>query len=482
MERLRPLLYVLGFLLSLLACTMIIPGLVDAMHDNPDWETFAASAFITGFVGVALMLTNRGTHKNLSIRQAFLLTTGAWVVIAAFAALPLALADLDLSYTDAYFEAMSGLTTTGASVMVGLDKTAPGILLWRAILTGLGGIGIIVMAMTVLPMLKIGGMQLFRTESSDRTDKIMPRANQISRAIILSYFILAATTVFFLCLAGMGFLDAICHSLSAISTAGFSTYDASIAHFNSPLIEFILIIAMIGGALPFVHYISFIKGNTRPLYRDSQVRYFLGLVAIAIAFITWWGYSVHHLPFWQSLRHSSFNVVSIVTTTGFASTDYTLWGSFVVVMIFVLSVIGGCTGSTTGGIKIFRLMALAEIARVQINQLFQPHAVMRPLFNGKPLSDSDIASVMGFIILWAITFTAFSILVSATGLDFTTSLSAVAAAMANTGPGLGHIVGPAGNYATIPDTAKWLLSAAMMVGRLELFSVLVLFAPRFWRG
>lgn len=481
MKKLQPVLYAIGILLTLLSGAMAIPALVDLYHGNPDWEAFTASAFITAFFGVSLMLTNRGFEGNLGIRQAFMLTTFSWIVIAAFSAIPFMVGELNASFTDAYFEAMSGLTTTGSTVFTGLEHLPPGILLWRSILTGLGGMGIIVMAITILPMLKIGGMQLFRTESSDRSDKIMPRATQIARSIIITYFVLFAACTLFLSMAGMSFFDAICHSFPAISTAGFANYDASIGHFNSASIEFVLIVFMLLGALPFVHYIQFVRGNTKPLFKDRQVRAFLMMVLLSIALITLWTNEVTDLSFLQALRHSAFNVVSIVTTTGFASTDYMPWGSFVVVMMFVLTVLGGCTGSTTGGIKTFRLMVLVEIAKSQIHQLIQPHVISRPLYNGKPISDGDIASVMGFIVLWGVAFTVFSILLSATGLDFITSLSSVATAMANTGPGLGPIVGPAGNFATIPDAAKWVLAAAMLVGRLELFSVLVFFSIRFWR-
>lgn len=481
MKKLQPVLYAVGILLTLLAAAMVIPALVDLYHNNKDWEAFTASAFITAFFGGALILTNRGYQGDLTIRQAFMLTTFSWLVIAAFASIPFMVGEVDASFTDAYFEAMSGLTTTGSTVFVGLEHLPPGILLWRSILTGLGGMGIIVMAITILPMLKIGGMQLFRTESSDRSDKIMPRATQIARSIIITYMVLFTGCVFFLCLAGMSFFDAICHSFPAISTAGFANYDASIGHFNSPYIEFVLMVFMLLGALPFVHYIQFVRGNTQPLFKDRQVRAFLIMVFLSIALITLWTNEVAGLPFLQALRHSAFNVISIVTTTGFASIDYMPWGSFVVVMMFVLTVLGGCTGSTTGGIKIFRLMVLVEIAKSQMHQLIQPHVISRPSFNGKPISDSDIASVMGFIVLWGVTFTIFSILLSATGLDFITSLSSVATAMANTGPGLGPIVGPAGNFATIPDTAKWVLCIAMLAGRLELFSLLVLFTARFWK-
>ncbi len=481
MKKLQPILYAIGVLLTLLSGAMAIPALVDLANSNKDWEAFAASAFLTAFFGGSLILTNRGFQGTIGIKQAFMLTTFSWIVIAAFGALPFMIGNLDASFTDAYFESMSGLTTTGSTVFTGLDTLAPGILLWRAILTGLGGIGIIVMAITILPMLKIGGMQLFRTESSDRSDKIMPRATQIARSIIVTYASLVTACVFFLCMAGMSFFDAVCHAIPAISTAGFSNYDTSISHFNSPHIEFVLIIFMLLGAMPFVHYIHFVRGNATPLIRDKQVRSFLAMVALSIILITLWAYEVQEIPFVLALRHSAFSVVSIITTTGFSSVDYMKWGSFVIVMLFVLTVFGGCTGSTTGGIKTFRLMVLVEIAKSQIHQLIQPHVISRPTYNNKPISDNDVTSVMGFIVLWGVTFTIFSILLSATGLDFITSLSAVAAAMANTGPGLGPIVGPAGTYAPLPDAAKWVLSAAMLVGRLELFSVLVFFSLRFWR-
>ena len=478
----RPILFVIGILLTTLAVFMFLPALVDAAQGNPDWRVFLSAAFFTLFIGVSLGLMNRTGPVRLNIRQTFLLTTLAWVVMAAFAALPFVFADIELDYADAFFEAMSGLTTTGSTVIVGLDNAPPGILLWRSLLQWQGGIGIIVMAIAVLPMLGIGGMALFRTESSDQSEKVVPRAAQMSTVIGLIYLTLSVAAAVAYWLAGMTFFEAMCHAMTTISTAGFSTSDASIGHFASPAIEWIATVFMIIGGLPFVLYFQLVRGNGELLWRDSQTRAFLVLVLFVVGVMAGWLWLANDTALEIAVRHAAFNTVSVITGTGYASTDYNLWGGFAVTVLLFIMVVGGCTGSTTGGIKMFRFQVIAAIVPVQIRRLLLPHGIFVPHYSHKPIPDAAADSVMSFFFLFALIFVGLAVALAGFGLDFMTSVSGALTALANVGPGLGDVIGPAGNFASLPDGAKWLLAAAMLLGRLELFTVLVLFTPRFWRG
>ena len=478
----RPILFVIGILLTTLAAFMFLPALVDAAQGHPDWRVFLSAAFFTLFIGVSLVLMNRTGPVRLNIRQTFLLTTLAWVVMAAFAALPFVFADIELDYADAFFEAMSGLTTTGSTVIVGLDDAPPGILLWRALLQWQGGIGIIVMAIAVLPMLGIGGMALFRTESSDQSEKVLPRAAQMSTVIGLIYLTLSVAAAVAYWLAGMTFFEAMCHAMTTIATAGFSTSDASIGHFASPAIEWIATVFMIIGGLPFVLYFQVVRGNGVLLWRDSQTRAFLVLVLVVVGVMAGWLWLANDTALEVAVRHAAFNTVSVLTGTGYASTDYNSWGGFAVTLLLFVMVVGGCTGSTTGGIKMFRFQVISAIVPVQIRRLLLPHGIFVAHYNRKPIPDAAADSVMSFFFLFALIFVAVAVALAGFGLDFMTSVSGALTALANVGPGLGDVIGPAGNFASLPDGAKWLLAAAMLLGRLELFTVLVLFTPRFWRG
>ena len=377
---------------------------------------------------------------------------------------------------------MSGLTTTGSTVIVGLDDAPPGILLWRALLQWQGGIGIIVMAIAVLPMLGIGGMALFRTESSDQSEKVLPRAAQMSTVIGLIYLTLSVAAAVAYWLAGMTFFEAMCHAMTTISTAGFSTSDTSIGHFASPAIEWIATVFMVIGGLPFVLYFQLVRGNGELLWRDSQTRAFLVLIVIAVGVMAGWLWLANDTALEIAVRHAAFNTVSVITGTGYASTDYNSWGGFAVTLLLFVMVVGGCTGSTTGGIKMFRFQVISAIVPVQIRRLLLPHGIFVPHYNRKPIPDAAADSVMSFFFLFALIFVAVAVALAGFGLDFMTSVSGALTALANVGPGLGDVIGPAGNFASLPDGAKWLLSAAMLLGRLELFTVLVLFTPRFWRG
>ncbi|HEX2360860.1 MAG TPA: TrkH family potassium uptake protein [Jiangellaceae bacterium] len=479
---LRPILVVIGILLIILALFMVPPMVADLASGHPDWQVFLAAAAVTLFTGVSLVLMNQGYgDTELTGRQAFLLTTTVWIVVGLFAALPLAFSELNMTLADAVFESVSGITTTGATVIVGLDVAPPGILLWRAILHWLGGIGFIVMAVAILPMLRVGGMQLVRTESSDLSEKILPRAAQVAAAIGLIYLALTVICAAFFYIAGMTIFDATAHAMATLSTGGYSTRDASIGAFSSAPIEAVAIVFMILGSLPFVLYIQATNGQLRPLLTDAQVRWFMGVTVIFVAAISAWLVVVEHIAPLQALRHAAFNVVSLISTTGFASSDYALWGTFPVTALFFLMCIGVCTGSTAGGIKIFRFTVLHAIAKNQIARLIRPHGVFVLTFNGRPVSEAAAIAVMAFVFMFGLSFSVFALLLSMLGLDHLTAMSAAVTALANVGPGLGEIIGPAGNFSTLSDGAKWLLSAAMLLGRLELFTVLILFTRTFWR-
>jgi trk system potassium uptake protein TrkH len=385
-----------------------------------------------------------------------------------------------LSYTDAFFESMSGLTTTGSTIIRSLDVAPPGILIWRALLQWLGGIGVIAMAIAILPLLRIGGMQLFRMESSDRSEKVLPRTTQLVAYIGFIYLGTSVVCALAYWAAGMSGFDAIAHAMTTIATGGFSTYDASLAHFKSPAIEYIGVVFMLIGSMPFVLYLRALRGNAKPLFRDDQVRLFLMIVIIAILSIAYYRYA-SGVEISAALRESAFNVVSIITGTGYATADYSAWGSFALIGFFFLMFIGGCAGSTTCGIKVFRFQVLFATAVTQIRRLLEPHGVYLAYYNRKPIPEEVSASVMAFFFLYALSYAAIAVGLGLSGVDFLTAASGAATAISNVGPGLGPTIGPAGTFATLPDQAKWLLSAGMLLGRLELFTVIVLLIPSFWR-
>ncbi len=477
---LRPVFYVIGIFLSIMSISMVLPMLADMYTGDENWHVFFICIIVTAFFGGSLVLSNAGQKFSLSVRQAFLLTVLSWLSMAAFAALPFRFSELNMSYTDAFFEAMSGITTTGSTVIVGLDDAPRGILLWRAILQWLGGIGIIVMALSVLPFLKVGGMQLFRTESSEN-EKALPRAAQLASSIGLIYLgltILCAVAYMF---TGLGTFDALAHAMTTIATGGFSTFDTSFANHDRAWTELVAIVFMILGSLPFVLYLKAVRGNLKPFLRDSQIRWFLCIVASAIFITVSYLVLREHITFLEALRRASFNVVSIITGTGYSNGDYNLWGGFAVSIFFFLMVVGGCAGSTTCGIKIFRFQVLYEISSVQVKKLLHPHGVFIPHYNGKPIPKDVPISVMSFFFLYALCFSVLAISLSYVGLDFLTAMSGAVTSISNVGPGLGDIIGPSGTFQPLPDSAKWILSAGMLLGRLELFTVLVLLSPHFWR-
>ncbi|MCY4591277.1 MAG: TrkH family potassium uptake protein [Alphaproteobacteria bacterium] len=476
-----PVLFIIGLLMSLLAVAMSVPALVDLATGHADWQVFAGSAGVSLFVGTGLMLVTRtGAHTRLGLREAFLLTTMSWLAVAIVGAMPFAFSDLGMGVADAFFESMSGITTTGSTVIADLDAVSPGILLWRALLQWLGGVGIIVMALAILPILSVGGMQLFVTEAFDTPDKVLPRAASLAGAIFAIYLLLTSICALALWLVGFSGFDAITHAMTTIATGGYSTRDGSIGFFENPRAEWIIVAGMIIGSLPFVYYLSAVRGEVMPIFRDSQVQWFLGVVVISVGAVVLWLWLGLGMGPLEALRYGTFNVISVLTGTGYSTAEFDSWGGFPFILLLCLMFVGGCAGSTTCGIKIFRFQVLYATARVQVRQLMLPHGVFIAYYNRKPISESVSHAVMGFFYLYICSFVILAAALGAIGLDFVTAMSGAATALSNVGPGLGETIGPSGNFSTLPEAAKWLLSIGMLLGRLELFTVLVLFSAAFW--
>ena len=476
----RPVLHICGILLTTLGMVMIVPCIVDASIGNPDWQAFAISALLTGFVGGALILTSRSGQIRMNLRQAFLFTGLSWLSAAAFGALPFVFAGF--SIVDSFFEAMSGITTTGSTIMTNLEIAPPGLLLWRSILQWLGGIGIIVVALAFLPMLQVGGMQLFRVEAFDTPEKVLPGAAQIALSIGGAYLLFSLLAFIALWSAGMSLFDAVNHAMTSIATGGFSTHDKSVGHFNSVAIEWIIVVCMIIGSLPFVFLVDALRGNFRPLGRDSQVRWFFAIIVVAVVGVAAWLLFIKDMSPDDAFTKAGFNVIALMTGTGYSTANYNLWGGLPLVVLITLMFVGGCAGSTTCGIKIFRFQVAHAVARTQVARLLQPHGVFIPTYNRQPIADEVASSVMGFFFLFVVCFAALAILLGVLGLDFITAISGAATAIANVGPGMGEIIGPEGNFSTLPDAAKWAMAAAMLLGRLEIYTILILFSPAFWKG
>jgi trk system potassium uptake protein TrkH len=477
----RPILLVVGIFMAILGVSMLAPASVDLALGNPTGTTFLGAAVVSIAMGLGLWTASRGVGSGLAAREAILMTVLTWTLLPALGALPFYWSNVTPTYTDAFFEAMSGITTTGATVLKDLDPLPAGILFWRSILQWLGGLGFVVMAVAVFPMLQIGGMQLFKTEAFDTAEKILPRAAQISGSMTLIYVGLTAACAFAYAVAGMGMADAVMHAMTTVATGGFSSKNASIGYFQSAEIELICIVFMMLGSLPFINFVQMVRGRPFPLLRDSQVHVFVSLI-IFFSAILWVYKDLSGLePGLSGLRHATFNIVSIMTGTGYATTDYEAWGTFSTALFFTVMFIGGCAGSTSCGIKIFRFQVLFQELRQQISRVTYPHGVFIKRFNNKPITDTVASAVMSFFFLYLLSFVCLASALSINGLDTLTAFSGAATAISNVGPGLGQLIGPTGTFEPLDPISKWLLSAGMLLGRLELFTVLVIFLPAFWR-
>ncbi|MTJ05738.1 MAG: TrkH family potassium uptake protein [Sediminimonas qiaohouensis] len=464
--------FVNGLILLFMAGLMLINAVIFPATS----EEFGTSALITGMVGTALTITTRSAFTGLRRLQTFLLTSSVWLTAALAGALPLYL--WSMTPVDALFESMSGITTTGSTVMTGLDDTPQGILMWRAMMQMLGGVGFIVVGIALLPILKVGGMQLFRTESSDKNDKELGNAARFAFATLLVYSGLMVLCAVLYRLGGMSVFDAAAHAMTTVSTAGFSTSDASFGQFDSAFLQWTAVFFMIMGALPFAWYIRVLY---RGRLRSEQVLALLWTLAAFIACVSLWLALTTGTPPLDALRLAAFNVVSILTTTGYSTADYTLWGPFAVAVFFLLTAAGGCTGSTSGGVKAMRWIILLRAARAEIRKIPLPNAVSTIRYEGRKVEDDVMAGVISFFTFFALTFGCLAFALGLLGLDFQTALSGALTAVANVGPGIGPVIGPAGSFAPLGDAAKLLIVAGMFLGRLEMLTVLVLFSPAFWR-
>ncbi|WP_460274629.1 TrkH family potassium uptake protein [Celeribacter sp. ULVN23_4] len=482
MTDLRPVVYVIGTLVGLLGLTMVIPMALDLAMGTGEWDVFLMAGVFTFLCGVGMALaTQNGQQQGLSIRQMFLLTSLIWLILPLFGGIPFMLGATEASLTDAFFEAMSGVTTTGSTVFSGLDDLPAGILLWRSMLQWFGGVGIIVVAMVFLPELKVGGMQVFRSEAFETDGKVLPRAGEIAARISVIYLALTFACFFGYLLVGMSVFDAVNHALTTLSTGGFSTRDASFGAFQGPA-EYVSSFFMILASLPFVRYVQLLAGTAKPFWRDTQIHAYLIIIfGLTLAFSVY-RLVVNQDHFEHSFREGLFNVSSIISGTGYASTDYQLWGAFPAVAFFFIGLIGGCAGSTACSVKVFRYQLLWASMRVQIRRILSPNGVFTPRYQGHPVTEDVLSSVMAFFSFFIVTLGVTSVLLAATGLDFITAISGAATALACVGPGLGDIIGPSGNFETVNPIAKWILAIAMLIGRLEVMSVFALFTIRFWRA
>lgn len=468
----------------ILAGSVLLPMAVDIYFGHPDYTAYLASFLIMIFFGLSLVLVNRTPHEiELTKRDTFLLTVLAWIIALAFCSLPFCLASPQLNLTDSLFETTSGLTTTGSTIMMNLDQTARGILMWRATLQWIGGIGIVVMALTIMPTLRIGGMELFQTESSEKSDKFLPRIKQIAKTIFMVYIGLTVLCFIALYGAGMDWFDSLCHSFSTVSTGGFSTHDDSIAHFTTPSIKMIIIIFMILGGCPQLLLARLIRGQFKNFVTDLQTKLYMQLMLMSALALILWRMFYQNEMFHSIALDTVFNIVSIVTTSGFEDTNYALWGSFATVLFFILTFIGGCTGSTSGGIKIFRLQILGRMSMMQLRKSHSPFAVFVPKYNHKAISESVFYSTASFFVIFLGCYVAIALLLGMLGLDFSSAVSASVATLSNVGISFGSFAGSTSTsaYALMDDSIKWVLMIGMLLGRLEFLTVLVLFLPSFWR-
>lgn len=483
MKLLGPTLLILGAILNILALFMLVPLALSIAYNSDNQLAFFSSAAITSVVGIAFLLVGKKYRLDfMQPRQVFLITTCCWTGVSLFSTLPFLLVANSLSLADAVFEAVSGVTSTGSSVMGGLDLLPKDILLWRSMLNWIGGVGIIGMAIAVLPFLRVGGMRLFKTESSDWSDKAMPRAQSLMAMIIYCYLLLSLICCLAFWLAGMDWFNAINHAMTTVSTGGFSTSDSSFAQFDSLLIHWIAIIFMLAGAFPFVLFVRLLVHKKFLIFKDTQVRGLLWIVAATTLMLSIDLIVSEQMPPLQALTKACFNLVSIITTTGFASGDYQLWGPLALVIFLFATFVGGCSGSTTGGIKVFRLQIFAGLVKEQVITAVHPRAIISRRYNNRLISSEIIVSSISYMVLMAACLVVIALILAMTGLDLLTSFTGATTAVMNVGPGLGEVIGPAGNFASLSDTAKWALSAGMLLGRLEFLTVLVLFSPAFWRA
>ena len=481
MYNLKSSLFVIGNLLIFFSFYLLIPAIYDLILDGTDWIVFFVISVLCLFSGFNISFIFKNKNKDVDILSAFILTLISWILLTVIGSIPFFLGTPNLSFVNSFFESMSGLTTTGATVIQNLDNTNKSILLWRAMLQWLGGIGIIVIAIAIFPILKIGGMQLFQTEFSSKDDKVLPRTASIASGIGIVYFSLTLLCSITLFLTGMNLFDSIAHAMTIIATGGFSTKDFSIGHYDSVAIEIVTIFFMVLSSLPLILFFQAVRGKFTDLITNSQVHFFLILIFFVTFVVTLWLQTNYEVAFFESLRISAFSVASITTGSGFSTYDFSVWGSFTTLLFLFLMLVGGCSGSSSCGLKIFRIQILLKTSYNIVKKIIQPRGVFIPTFNSKEISEDVLNSVTGFFFLYMTIFGMLTLILAFDGQNMLTALSGSAAALANVGPGLNDIIGPSGNYYQLKDSSKIFLSFGMLIGRLELFPILILLSPLLWR-
>ncbi|MHB1186025.1 TrkH family potassium uptake protein [Thiobacillus sp.] len=485
MRRVLPILHVLGLVILIFSFTMLLPLAVAFILGDAALYAYDEAFLITFVSGLLTWLFTRHNKRELQTRDGFLLVVLVWAALPAFAALPLLFYLPDMSFTDAYFETTSGLSTTGATVLVGLDALPPSINLWRHFLNWLGGMGIIVLAVAILPMLGIGGRQLFKAETPGpmKDSKLTPRIADTAKSLWLVYAGITLACIVALKVAGMSWFDAICHAFAAMGLGGFSTHDASVGYFNSPAIEAVLIVFMLLAAMNFATHFMAYRSRSLQAYRgDPEVLPMLGLVVVSCigsALYIW--HAGTYASYWTALRHVSFNLVSLATDCGFASVDFNQWPIFVPLWMLFLSCVTVSSGSTGGGIKMIRSLVMFKQSQRELQRQIHPTAVLPIKLGGIPISNQVVFAVQVFVMLYVVSIVAMTLILVASGLDFLTSFSAIIACINNAGPGLNQ-VGPATNFSVLTDFQTWVCTFAMLLGRLELMTVFVLFTRTFWRA
>ena len=480
MSNYKTVFFTLGILQIILGVSMSIPLIIQGIYSELD-SSFLGAGLVTIIFGILFFLSNLDHPKKLNLQQAFLLTALSWLSIAIFGSLPFIFSNLELSITDSFFESMSGITTTGSTIIINLDDAPKGILLWRAMLQWLGGIGIIIMAITLMPIMNVGGMQLFKISSNDSSEKILPKSKEIAQRLIFIYLGLTIVCAFSYKIFGMSYFDSFTHSMTTIATGGFSNYNNSIGYFNSISIEITSIIFIILGSIPFIAYIKFLNGDRKIFTTDTQIKSFLKIILVSTLVLFLYLLIKNQNLDGANLRSIIFNVVSILTGTGYVTQEFDNWGNFPLIFFLILMFIGGCAGSTACGIKIFRIQILYIFLVNELKKIIYPRGVFILKYDANNIDNKFMSSIISFIYLYIVIFFLITALLSLTGLDFITSISGAATSISNVGPGLGSMIGPNGNFSLLPDISKWVLSLAMILGRLELFAILVLFLPSFWR-
>ena len=482
MFSLKPIALVCGTVVCAVGFLLFIPMIFEIAYQTESWQSYAVPILLYLIVGGSLVITNKNIDLKITIKDAFIITVLSWLLLAFLSAIPFIYTDINLSVIDALFESMSGITTTGSTIINGLDELPKGILIWRALLQWLGGIGIVIIALFILPFLRVGGMQLFHLEGNDPYDKFLPKISSVVSKIFFIYLGLTLVLLFTYYYLGMNFFDSIAHSFTTISTGGFSTHDASFAYFNNYNILLIAIIFMVLGSLPFLVLAQTSLKNFFATIKDHQVKIFLIILFVSIFLIYFLANKFVEGSVFQKFISISFNTISIISGTGFVSENFENWGNYASVLFLILMFVGGCAGSTTGGLKVFRFQILFNYLVLHLKKMLQPHAVLASHFNGKKIPDSTYESVMSFFFLYILTFAMSALLLSFSGHDFLTCISAAASAISNVGPGLGEIIGPEGNYSSLDNYSKIVLIITMFLGRLEMLTIFILFLPAFWKN